>query len=251
MANFWLNEFLKVLVFFATTFILGRYLVSRGIKVNYTRKIFHFIFFFFPIYLASAIPFESSIFTTLLSGGVVLVCLGFMWEPIRRHSLFLHTAYSAIDRPEDQPFTLVWISTQIIATYLVLVGVVAWLSLYEKLELIYITVLVAGIGDGLAEPVGIRFGKRKYSVRALFTDKRYTRSIEGSMCVFFSGLLAVILLSGQLDKTQFIVAMAIIPITMTLAEAVSPHTWDGPFLYLSGGAATVGVLELASVINGA
>ena len=248
MANFWINEFVKIVVFFTSTFALGKYLVSRGVKVNYTRKIFHFIFFFFPIYLASVLPFKSSFLTTLLSGGILLLAMGLMWEPIRRHSGFLQTAYSAIDRPEDRPYTLIWISTQLIATYLVLICMVAWLSQYGKTVLIYITVLVAGIGDGLAEPVGIRFGKRKYNVRAVFTDRRYTRSIEGSMCVFLSGVLAVILLSEQLDKTQFILALAIIPITMTLAEAFSPHTWDGPFLYLAGGVSTVGVLEIASVL---
>ena len=251
MSNYWINEVFKVLVFFGITFVLGRYLVSRGVRVNYTRKIFHFVFFFFPIYIASILPFESSIITTLMSGGVLLVCLAFMVEPVRSKSYFLKTAYSAIDRPEDRPFTLVWVSTQIVATYLILIGMVAWLSQYDKVVLIYITVLVAGIGDGLAEPVGVRFGKRKYSVGALLTDKKYTRSSEGSMCVFLSGILAVVLLAGQLDKTQLIIALAIMPIAMTLAEALSPHTWDGPFLYLVGGVSTVGVLELSGLLNGA
>ena len=58
----------------------------------------------------------------------------------------------------------------------------------------------------------------------------------------------MILLSEQLDTAQFVVALAIIPIIMTLAEAFSPHTWDGPFLYLAGGVSTVGVLEIASVL---
>lgn len=174
-----------------------------------------------------------------------------MWEPIRNKSQFLSTAYSAIDRPEDRPFTLIWISTQIVATYLVLIGMVFWLSLYDKTTLIYITVLIAGIGDGLAEPVGVRFGKRKYSVKALFTDKQYTRSVEGSLCVFVSGFLAVTLLSSQLNSTQFVLALTIIPIAMMFAEACSPHTWDGPFLYFTGGVTTVGVLEIATRINGA
>ncbi len=124
------------------------------------------------------------------------------------------------------------------------------LSRYEQTSLIYITVLVAGIGDGLAEPVGVRFGKRKYTVRALFTDRKYTRTLEGSACVLFSGVLAVLLLSGQLNSTQVMFALVFIPILMTLAEAFSPHTWDGPFLYLSGGLSTVLVLELAGRLSG-
>lgn len=249
MSNYWVGELVKVLVFFSTTFVLGKMLVQKGVKVNYTRKIFHFIFFFFPIYLASVLPFEPSTYKTLLSGGVLLACLGFLWKPIRSKSQFLETAYSAIDRPEDRPFTLIWISTQIVATYLVLIVMVHWLTQYDKAVLIYITVLVAAIGDGLAEPVGVRFGKRKYVVPALFTDTKYTRSIEGSLCVFLTGIIAVLLLSEQLTQLQVIIGLLLIPIAMTVAEALSPHTWDGPFLYLVGGASTVGVLEISAIVS--
>ena len=69
-------------------------------------------------------------------------------------------------------------------------------------------------------------------------------------CVLFSGVLAVLLLSGQLNSTQVMFALVFIPILMTLAEAFSPHTWDGPFLYLSGGLSTVLVLELAGRLSG-
>lgn len=117
MDNFWLNEVIKVVVFFATAFGLGlglgRWLVQNGVRVNYTRKIFHFVFFFFPIYLSSKIPYESSIQSTLVSGGVLLCCLLAMCKPIRERSTFIATAYSTIDRPEDRPFTLVWASSQL------------------------------------------------------------------------------------------------------------------------------------------
>jgi dolichol kinase len=110
-------------------------------------------------------------------------------------------------------------------------------------------VLVAGIGDGLAEPVGVRFGRHTYRTRALFTDRTYTRSLEGSACVLASGFLAVFLLRSQLDPTQLVLALAIIPLAMTLAEAWSPHTWDGPFLYLVGGSSTVATLELSRLLQ--
>jgi phytol kinase len=48
---------------------------------------------------------------------------------------------------------------------------------------------------------------------------------------------------------QFVLALAIIPLAMTLAEAWSPHTWDGPFLYLAGGASTVATLELSRLLQ--
>jgi len=190
-------------------------------------------------------PYRSSTGLILASAGVLLACLLLLYRPVRERSSFLSTAYSAIDRPEDRPFTLIWIATQLAATYLVLIVMIAWLNRYDKTILISITVLIAAIGDGLAEPVGIRFGKRSYRVHALFTDKKYIRTLEGSMCVFLSAVLAVFLLAGHLNQVQLVLALLIIPITTTLAEAFSPHTWDGPFIYLAGGLSTVMVLELS------
>ena len=251
MNHFWLNELLKTVVLYGAAYLLGLWVVKRGIRVNYTRKIFHFILFFFPLFLADHLPFQASVTTTLLSGLMFLLCIGTFVQPLRARSNFLSTAYAAIDRPEDRPFTLLWVSTQVVATYLVIVLMVFWLAQYGKQPLIYIAVLAAGIGDGVAEPVGVRFGKRMYRVRALFTDRSYTRSLEGSACVFFSGIVAVLILRPELTDTQLFLALGIVPVAMTLAEAYSPHTWDGPFLYLVGGISLVGVLELSGMIASA
>ena len=230
-------------------YVLGLWVLRKGIRVNYTRKIQHFAVFFVPMLLAYWLPFDASLFTVVMSGMVFVGSLVLFTEPFRSRSTILATAFASFDRPEDRPFTLLWLSTQLLATYAVLVPMIVWLGHYEKPLLIYITVLVAGIGDGLAEPVGVRFGRHTYKTRALFTDRLYTRSLEGSACVLASGFLAVFLLRSQLDATQFVLALAIIPLAMTLAEAWSPHTWDGPLLYLVGGASTVATLELSRLLQ--
>ena len=249
MDNYWINELIRTAALLVSAYALGRLVINRGVKVNYTRKILHFILFFLPIYLASVIPFQPSLQTTLLSGVIFTATILTMAKPIRSRSTMMATVFAAIDRPEDRPYTLLWVTTQALATYLVLIAMLQWLASYDKTVLIYITVLVAGIGDGLAEPVGVRFGKRHYKTRALFTNRSYTRSIEGSLCVLLSGVLAIFLLQEHLTQLQMIVALLIIPMVMTLAEALSPHTWDGPFLYLAGGASTVAVLELSALVG--
>ena len=251
MGNYWLSELLRVVVLYVSAYVLGLWVLKRGIRVNYTRKIFHFILFFFPLFLADHLPYPASTVTTLMSGLIFLLCIGTFVHPLRSRSGFLSTAYAAIDRPEDRPFTLMWVSTQVLVTYVVIVLIVAWLAHYGKQPLIYIAVLVAGIGDGLAEPVGVRFGRHKYRVRALFTDRAYTRSLEGSACVFLSAVFALVILRQQMTDLQFILALGIFPIAMTLAEALSPHTWDGPSLYLVGGVSLIGVLELSAVVQNA
>jgi len=110
-------------------------------------------------------------------------------------------------------------------------------------DFVFIPILINGIGDGLAEPVGIRFGRHAYQTRALFTKKRYTRTLEGSACVFVTSIIAVLLYNPLLSPSQFIAALLIIPILMTLAEAFSPHSWDSPFLFLVGGLSLAGILE--------
>ena len=104
----------------------------------------------------------------------------------------------------------------------------------NKMELIFIIIIINGIGDGLAEPIGVRFGKHKYKTHALFTKKKYERSLEGSACVFLTALIAIILFSKSFSPIQFIVAIITIPILMTLAEAFAPHSWDNPFLFIVG-----------------
>ena len=234
---------------FISAYVLGLWVLRRGIRVNYTRKFQHFAVFFVPMLLASWLPFDASLFTVVMSGVVFVASLVLFTRPFRSRSAILATAFASFDRPEDRPFTLLWLSTQILASYAVLVPMIVWLDHYEKPMLIYITVLVAGIGDGLAEPVGVRFGRHTYRTRALFTDRTYTRSLEGSACVLASGFLAVFLLRSQLDATEFLLALAIIPLAMTLAEAWSPHTWDGPLLYLVGGVSTVATLELSRLLQ--
>lgn len=249
MSAYWLNEIIRTAVLFVTAYLLGLWVLRGGIRVNYTRKIQHFVLFFVPMVLAAYIPFTPSLFTVFGSGLVFLASLALFTQPLRSRSALLATAFASFDRPEDRPYTLLWLSTQILATYVVLVLMLVWLERYEKSVLIYITVLVAGIGDGLAEPVGVRFGRHTYKTRALFTRRMYTRSLEGSACVLASGFLAVFLLRGELDPVQLALAFAVIPLAMTLAEAWSPHTWDGPFLYLAGGTSTVAALELARLLR--
>ena len=90
------------------------------------------------------------------------------------------------------------------------------------------------IGDGLAEPVGVRFGKYQYKTKALFTNKEYFRTLEGSACVLISGFIIIAMHVDYFTTLQFALAMLFVPIIMTLTEAYSPHTWDTPFLMFTG-----------------
>ncbi len=85
-----------------------------------------------------------------------------------------------------------WLTTQIVAGYLVVMPMLLYLAQAGQSELMFIPMLITGIGDTLAEPVGVRFGAHRYAVRALFTHRMYTRSLEGSACILVTGLLAIV-----------------------------------------------------------
>ena len=105
---------------------------------------------------------------------------------------------------------------------------------YGILDLLLIPILINGIGDGMAEPIGVRFGKHKYNVHALFSKKKYVRTLEGSACIFITSIVVIAAHYFYFTQIQFAFAIMIIPALMTLAEAFSPHTWDTPFLFFVG-----------------
>ena len=111
----------------------------------------------------------------------------------------------------------------------------------KSMAIIYIPQTINSIGDGLAEPIGIRFGKHKYKTFALFFDGKwfngsFTRSVEGSLCVLIvtAAVISVEFGLGVFSGAQYLYLMTTMPFYMTIAEAFAPHTNDGPFLALVG-----------------
>lgn len=189
------------------------------------------------------IPVEKSLMGLYISGiiavGIMLVYI----QPIRSRISLINTMFLSFDRPEDRPYTIWWLVTQLAVGYAVLVPMSILFYVNGLQGLILIPILIGTVGDGLAEPVGVRFGKHKYKTYAFFSKRKYTRSLEGSACVFITSIIVVIAFHSQFSSTQFIVALLSIPILMTLAEAFAPHTWDTPFLFLSG------YLSLYGIVN--
>jgi dolichol kinase len=211
--------------------LLVRY---KGVKVNYTRKINHFALFFVPVFLRAIFPYELH-FERFLVGCLVGACVLVLYiKPIRDRVPLVETMFLSFDRPEDRPHTLWWLFTQVVASYLVLIPAVIIFTRIGLEGLIYIPLMIVAFGDGLAEPVGVRFGKHKYATYAFFSEKKYVRSFEGSACVFIASLIIVAVFYASFTQTQFVLALLLIPPLMTVVEAFSPHTWDTPTLNFAG-----------------
>jgi dolichol kinase len=231
---FLINLTIKAFSLYLIQYCTGLLVEHRGIKVNYTRKINHFCLFFIPAYLDRVFAYQETFGLFILGAVTVIVSLAIYIRPLRERYSVINTMFRSFDRPEDRPHTLLWLSTQVLAGFFVIIPMVILYAHYNLLDLMLIPIIINGIGDGLAEPVGVRFGRHKYRVHALFTRKKYVRSLEGSACVFITSIAVIAVHYPSFTPLQYMIALAFLPILMTLAEAFSPHTWDTPFLFLVG-----------------
>jgi dolichol kinase len=241
--EFLVNQAVLGVLLFAVAYLSSLLVIHKNVKVNYTRKINHFALFFLPMIIDKFIAYERSVGTTAAKGAFVLFLLALYAKPVRERVAALNTAFISFDRPEDRPHSLSWLWTQVLAGYVVLLPLYYFFQLKGIDHLIYIPILINGIGDGLAEPVGVRFGRHTYATRPIFGDKLYTRSYEGSACVLVTGFATVGAFHGSFTASQLTAALVTIPLSMTLAEAFSPHTWDTPFLFLVGALLLLGILS--------
>ncbi|MBA3755554.1 MAG: hypothetical protein H0X02_04720 [Nitrosomonas sp.] len=241
--EYWLHHAIFYVLLFLIHYVCGLLVIHRNFKVNYTRKINHFAFFFLPTFLSSVIEYKYSAATFFIDLICAFIFLTFFIAPLRNRVRIFFVMFCSFDRPEDRPLTLTWLYTQFIASYLVLIPLLDYFESHEMLPLIMIIIIANGVGDGLAEPVGIRFGKRKYTTYALFTKERYVRSYIGSACVFITTFIAILAFHQYFNSLQLISALLSVPILITLAEAFSPHTWDSPLIYAIGGASLIGIFH--------
>ena len=222
--------------------ILSAYAVRNfKIKINYVRKLALRPWRKLKIYIIS-------LFFVLQSADAVhvilmLFCLDQMktiiteWNVIRRKVPVLAYAFVSWDRLEDRPYTLRYDMLEDIFRFVVYFP---FIILFGKASIIImIPNLINEFGDGLAEPVGIRFGRHKYRTRSLwykgkFWHGDFQRSLEGSFMVFLVSVIVLLLYQDLFSTSQFILSLVLLPLLMTLAEAVSPHTNDGPMLALVG-----------------
>ena len=230
-----LKQVILLLTVFITEFLTGTLVLKKNVLVNYTRKIVHFVILIVPI----AVEFMTNkgaytIYTFAAAGIANTAAMLIFIKPIRKRSWVISRMFMSLDRPEDRPNTVLWLASQVIVGYKLMAPFTLFFQSRGHTIMAVIPIIITGVGDGLAEPVGIRFGKHKYRTRALFSEKKYVRSLEGSACVFIVSVLTLLLFMSSLSSLQFYVLLAVLPIAMTLSEAFSPHTWDNPFLLFIG-----------------
>jgi hypothetical protein len=222
--------------------VLSALVLKYNIKINYTRKLGNL--FKIPKYFAAdLLPFYESTAISLVTALAInqtLFCIMYSRQAREKVPFFTYVFLSQ-DRREDRPDTLIFQVTEDIMRFGIYFPFKILVANRIGLpELVFIPVIVNNIGDGLAEPVGVAFGKHKYSTTALyhkgkFFKSKFTRSYEGSSCVYITTLVVLALYYKSFETPfRFWITIIILPFLMTIAEAKAPHTNDGPFLALVG-----------------
>src|SRR5262245_60604475 len=138
--------------------------------------------------------------------GLLLVLCAF------RERRIFRTMFAGYARESDAPHEAfhVWFSWLVS-----IAGLLAIDQAFGDLTITRTAALVLGLADGIAEPVGVRWGRHKYRVPSLSNHVVY-RSVEGSAVVFAATAVVVLLTRSPASIGLALAAAAVV----TAAAAV-------------------------------
>lgn len=214
--------------------------LTHGMPIGYTRKLNHAFtlilaavwFLPLPIELARA---NFRVAGTILMLLILIVCYAPRSGPLR----LMFYGYA---REKDAPHEAfhVWFSFGMGLAALLLVD-----GFFNDRLILATSALLLGVGDALGEPIGMRFGKHRYSVGGILSTRRSVRTFEGSAAVligsFVTALLCLQLLGTRLNPAWMIPSAAILAVVVAVIEAFTPHGLDN-FTIPLGAAFTLSLL---------
>nr|CCA23059.1 conserved hypothetical protein [Albugo laibachii Nc14] len=206
---------------------------SNRFRVVYTQK-FH-LFATYLLFLAVKAEHRTLLG---LAWGAFFCLLTFLVliKPIREKSTFFMLQFNSLDCPEDRPDTLQQIIALNLVPGMLILLFFVWL-LAEKASLLFILVLVTGVGAGLADTIGTTLGTHAYISRECFSWRVHMHTLEGSAYVFLAAMIFPLLQYAYFSSfLQVLLAMLLLPPVMTLVEATSLQACKIPALLISGGA---------------
>jgi len=183
-----------------------------GMRVAYTRKIFHFLIFS----VAAAVHLLWDLAGTVVFGSVIA---GMVLAAVVKGDG--HPFYEALARDKDRPHRTLFILVPLVTT--ALGGLLAALLAGPYAVVGY---LAAGWGDAVGEPVGARWGSHPYRVPSL-AGVPATRTLEGSAAVFIVAAVASgIGLAGLGEGAAALWVGPLCGMVAASVEAVSNHGLD-------------------------
>lgn len=223
---------LTIICIFIFLFISGKLKISFNVKTNYTRKLFHISVFT----LAGAVGYLWDFRAVMLYGGITGLIIIYVLYLGEGHILF-----EGIGREQDAPHRRLYVGVPFITT--------AIAGLFNNclfLEFALVGYLVAGWGDAVGEPIGVRFGKHRYKVPSL-RNVPCERSLEGSLAIMVVSAIAVAVALAMITNIAwpFVIAVSVLAGLVTaFVEAYSPHGLDNFTTQVVSAALCYGVINI-------
>ncbi len=205
---------ISIAVILSIGYLSGYLKLQKGLKTNYTRKIFHFTIFSTAGLIGLFLGFPGVIVFGSWAGIFILIIIR-----LGDGNIF----YEGMAREQDSPHRSFYIIVPFLST-----AIAGMLDNILFGQVALIGYLVAGWGDAVGEPIGVRFGKHRYRVPSTKKVVCY-RSIEGSLAVFITSTFASFLvLFNVLYEPLAVSAVtaSIAGFTTAIVEAFSPHGVD-------------------------
>lgn len=239
----WGRLTIYLLVSMVITGNLATYLrYRRGWRDGYARKLNHMGHGFWAALTIAFLPPAELVPTITVATIAVAVIYGI--SAVVNGPWFLRGIVQGSFRDRDVPREKFFFFLPLILGN---VGIVSAFSLFPP-DAARAAILVVAIGDGLAEPIGLKFGaSTTYKVRDLLFRTKNTKSIPGNAAVALSAVaVAIFTLWGYGDWWQIGLAALGFGMLMAAVEAVSPRGLDNLLLVLVGATYTTGVLSWSS-----
>ena len=236
---------IKMIIIGLTMYCCGCAVKRSLLKISYSRKIVHVIFFLSPT-VDAFLPRIKDDFKWIVACWnvhAVIWILLLITKPIRSRCEVIQTMYTSSNRLTDRGLTQIYAFVQIISSIVIISTVVLVFDhLKMSQQLIFIPILSVAVGDGMAEVVAQVFedfkicgGVHQYATTGCCSgDRKFVRSLEGSVTVFMGTLASVMVAYTEFNKNQLIFVVCVLPITMMILEAKAPHSLDNPFLLTWG-----------------
>jgi phytol kinase len=193
----------------------------RGLRVAYTRKLFHF-----SVFSGAAVIHALWGLPGTNTYGAVVALIVLVAVARGEGDGF----YEALARDSDRPRRSLFVVVPLITT--AVGGLVSGLVAGPYASVGY---LAAGWGDAAAEPVGARWGRHPYRVPS-FAGVRAERTLEGSLAVLLVGWMAATLALiglGQPPDLQMVIASLACANVGAAVEAISHHGTDNLTVQIS------------------
>jgi phytol kinase len=160
-----------------------------------------------------------------LAAGLPLVALVPVVCRFRRRPPF-SWAFAGNTRVSDAPHEALYFWSSWFLSGAALLGI-DWLL--ADVAVTRAAAVLVGVGDGVGELVGSRFGRHRFAVPSLRGAAGSTRSLEGSAAVALGCFLTVLLCfgaGGGARWAELVTVAGVVGLALAVVEALSPHGLD-------------------------